>query len=109
VGDAIGEQSVRVLAWGGRLLIVGFAGGRIPQLPANRFLLKNASAIGVYWGEWKKNHPDLAEEVLQDLFRMYEAGRIKPIIGERFPLSEAPAALEALGGRKSVGKVVLIP
>ena len=109
VGDAIGEQSVRVLAWGGRLLIVGFAGGRIPQLPANRFLLKNASAVGVYWGEWKKNHPDLAEEVFADLFRMYEAGQIKPIIGERFPLSEAPAALEALGGRKSVGKVVLIP
>ena len=109
VGDAVGEQSVRVLAWGGRLLIVGFAGGRIPQLPANRFLLKNASAVGVYWGEWRKNHPDLADEVVQDLFRMYEAGQIKPVIGERFPLSEAPAALEALGSRRSVGKLVLIP
>lgn len=109
VGDAIGEQSVRLLAWGGRLLIVGFAGGKIPQLPANRFLLKNASAVGVYWGEWKKNHPDLARDVIEDLFRMYETGQIKPLIGERFPLSEAPAALEALGDRRSVGKVVLIP
>lgn len=109
VGDAIGEQSVRLLAWGGRLLIVGFAGGRIPQLPANRFLLKSASAVGVYWGDWKKHHPDLAQEVLQDLFQMYATGQIKPVIRERFPLSEAPAALESLGGRHSVGKVVLIP
>ncbi|MBV9735536.1 MAG: NADPH:quinone oxidoreductase family protein [Acidisphaera sp.] len=109
VGEAVGEQSLRCLAWEGRYLVIGFAGGRIPALPANRLLLKNAAAIGVFWGEVRNRDPELAREVQFELMGMFREGRVAPLIRGRYPLAEAGAALAALAGRATVGKVVLVP
>ena len=107
VGGEVGEQSLRVLAWMGRYLVVGFAGGAIPKLPANRLLLQNAAALGVVWGELLNRDPAAAGAVRAALAGLYRQGVIPPLIGARFPLAEAPAALAALAGRGSVGKLVL--
>lgn len=109
VGGAIAESSLRVLAWRGRLIVVGFAGGIIPNLAANRLLLKSASAIGVFWGETAKREPDLVRAVFDDLFGLLAAGKIRPVVSHRYPLPEAPRAMADLANRKTHGKVVLIP
>jgi NADPH:quinone reductase len=109
VGGAVTERSLRCLAWGARLVIVGFAGGGIASIPANRLLLKNAAAMGVYWGEYKRQQPETMRAVLDDLGAMLARGAIKPVIGRRYPLSEAPRALRDLAERRTVGKAVLIP
>jgi NADPH2:quinone reductase len=107
VGGDVFDLSSKCIAPEGRLLVIGFAGGRIPSIAANRILLKNISVIGCYWGGYLENHPQFMAEAQADLFAMYEAGQIKPIVSQAFPLSEAVAALKALGERKTYGKVVL--
>ena len=107
VGGSAAVDCLRCLAWGGRLIVVGFAGGTVAELPSNRLLLKNAAAMGVYWGEHKKHDPKLADAILAELFDLCRAGAIKPLVRDLFPFAEAPAALAALGSRKSVGKVVI--
>ncbi|MDA8250975.1 MAG: NADPH:quinone oxidoreductase family protein [Rhodospirillales bacterium] len=109
VGGEVGEQSLRLLAWMGRYLVVGFAAGAIPKLPANRLLLQNASAIGVLWGEVRWRDQAMGEAVRAALVALHRQGALKPLIGARFPLAEAPAALAALAGRASVGKLLLEP
>ena len=109
VGGMIGERSLRCLAWRGRLLIVGFAAGGIPALAANRLMLKEASAIGVYWGGLVKADPGVAQPVRDAVLALYRSGAIAPLIQGRFPLHQADAALALLAGRGSVGKVVLLP
>lgn len=109
VGGQVAEGSLRALAWRGRLIVVGFAGGTIPNLAANRLLLKSASAIGVFWGETVKREPQLARSVFDDLFGLLAAGKIRPVISHRYPLSEAPQAMADLANRKTYGKVVLLP
>ncbi|MBP2231056.1 NADPH2:quinone reductase [Azospirillum agricola] len=109
VGGKVATDSLRCLAWGGRLVIVGFAGGAIADLPANRLLLKNAAALGVFWGEYRRHHPELIAPLFAELFELRRAGIIKPLIRDVFPLADAPKALEALGARRTVGKVVLVP
>ncbi len=107
VGGDIFDLSTRCIATEGRLLVIGFAGGRIPSIAANRILLKNISVIGVYWGGYLERHPQFMREAQAELFAMYGAGRIKPVVSEAYPLSEAVTALRALAGRKTHGKVVL--
>lgn len=107
VGGEVGERSLRCLAWHGRYLVVGFAAGPIPSLAANRLLLKEASAMGVYWGGAAAADPALAPRVRTEVLALYRAGKLKPLIGGRYPLEQADAALTALAGRGSVGKVVL--
>ncbi len=109
VGGAVALESLRCLAWGGRLVIVGFAGGTVTELPANRLLLKNAAALGVYWGEYRRHHPEKVPHIYAELFELRRAGAIRPLVRDVFPLAEAPAALKALGERRTVGKVVLVP
>jgi NADPH2:quinone reductase len=109
VGGRIGVDSLRALAWHGRLLTIGFAAGDIPALPANRLLLKEAAALGVFYGEAIKRDPALARAIQGELLALYRAKRVDPLIGARFALAQAPAALAALSARKSVGKIVLIP
>ena len=106
VGGEIGERSLRCLAWHGRYLVVGFAAGPIPALAANRFLLKEASAVGVFWGAVAKDQ-SFRKPVHAALLALYREGKIKPVVRGRFPLAEAEAALASLAGRGSVGKVVL--
>lgn len=107
VGGDVGEQSLRLLAWQGRYLVVGFAAGAIPKLPANRLLLRNASAIGVLWGEVRSRDPGLGESVGRSVLALYRGGFAKPLIGARYSLADAEAALAALAARETVGKVVL--
>jgi len=109
VGGRIAEGSLRVLAWRGRLIVVGFAGGTIPNLAANRLLLKSASAIGVFWGETAKREPQIVKAVFEDLFGLLAQGRIKPVISHRYKLSDAPRAMRDLANRQTHGKVVLVP
>ena len=109
VGGAIGVQSLRCLAWQGRILVVGFAGGAISELPANRLLLKDASAMGVLWGEVKIRSPAVAGAVVDAVLALYRAGKLDPLIGGRFALDQAQEALAQLSRRQTTGKILLIP
>ncbi|MEL0083638.1 MAG: NADPH:quinone oxidoreductase family protein [Gammaproteobacteria bacterium] len=108
VGGEMTRQSLRALAWGGRLTIVGFAGGEIAEIPANRLLLKNASAMGVMWGGYQVNQPAEVTPTHDAIFALLEAGTITPVISATYPMSEAPQALIDLNNRNTIGKVVLI-
>lgn len=107
VGGDIFDLSTKCIASEGRLLVIGFAGGRIPSIAANRILLKNISVIGCYWGGYLEHHPHFMSEAQAELFKMYEAGEIEPIVSRAYPLEEAASALRALAGRETHGKVVL--
>jgi NADPH:quinone reductase len=107
VGGEVFELSTKCIAPEGRLLVIGFAGGAIPSIAANRILLKNISIIGAYWGGYLEHHPEYLHEAQAALFRMYDAGQIKPVVSQSFPLAEAPAALGALATRKTYAKVTL--
>jgi NADPH2:quinone reductase len=109
VGGTVGEQSLRALAWRGRYLVIGFAGGPITALAANRLLLKEATALGVFWGETRSREPETAARVGQDVLALYRAGKLDPLIGGRFALDRAQDALDALGARRTVGKILITP
>lgn len=107
VGGEIFELSTKCIAPEGRLLVIGFASGPIPSIAANRVLLKQISIVGVYWGGYLERHPEYMREAQDALFKMYEAGRIKPVVSQTFALADAVAALNALATRKTYAKVVL--
>jgi len=107
VGGEIFELSTKCVAPEGRLLVIGFAGGTIPSITANRILLKNMSVVGVYWGGFLEHYPEYMREAQEALFKMYEAGQIKPIVSRTFALADAVEALNALATRKTYAKVVL--
>ena len=103
VGADIFDLSTKCIAPEGRLLVVGFAGGRIPSIQANRILLKDISIVGVHWGAYTQEHPDYLASAQQAL----EAMQIRPVVGKRYRLDQAPAALRELAERKIIGKAVL--
>jgi NADPH2:quinone reductase len=105
VGGDVTLQSLRCLAWEGRLLIVGFSSGEIPAIPANRLLLKRASAIGVYWSH--ERDAALIADVTDRMVAMCADGRLKPHVGTAYEFSDLPRALADLRARRSVGKSVL--
>lgn len=107
VGGDVFDQSLRCIAWEGRLLIIGFASGRIPEMPANRALLKNCSAVGVFWGAYSQRNPAVLLQSLQQLLTWYEEGKIKPHVTDIFPLEQTAEAMDILLGRKAKGKVVV--
>jgi len=109
VGGEITDQSLKCIAWNGRLVIIGFASGKIPSIQANRILLKNIAVTGLHWGAHATKDPKRIPEVMDALFSMFGKGQIRPVIYDRFPLDEVPAALAALGGRKTYGKVIVCP
>ena len=107
VGGDVFDLSTKCIAPDGRLLVVGFASGRIPALPANRLLLKNFSAVGVYWGrqaDERLEYPQQAHEALTALFLQ---GKLKPPVDRAFPLERAPEALAEVAGRRVLGKLAL--
>ena len=108
VGGDVALQSLRGLAWHGRYLVIGFASGTIPALPANRLLLKEAVAIGIAWGATAERDPAIAVTVADALLGMFRRGILDPIVGGRFPLDQAPHALDLLQRRASMGKLFLI-
>jgi NADPH2:quinone reductase len=107
IGGEIFQASLRSVAWSGRILVIGFASGQIPQIPANILLVKNASALGFYWGSYRKHDPARVRAAFEELLRWHGEGRIEPLVSEVRPLAEAPQALERLLSRKASGKIVL--
>lgn len=109
VGGRHTEAALRSLAWRGRLLVVGFADGGIPQIPANLLLIKGVSAVGVFWGEFARREPQANQKMLVELFGWLAQGKLNPHVSHRYPLAEAPQALAALLERRAVGKLVVVP
>lgn len=107
VGGGATTESVRALAWRGRLLVIGFASGEIPEIAANRLLLKEAQAVGVYWGAFATREPAQNRVNIEELLRWYGEGKIKPLVSATFSLAQAGEALTALIERKVTGKAVL--
>ena len=107
VGGDLFDQAIRSIAWNGRLLVVGFASGRIPELPVNLTLLKGAAVVGVVWGSFAQRQPQDNLANFQQLFAWHAEGKLKPLVSQVFPLDQAAAAINALGQRKAVGKVVV--
>lgn len=107
VGGEVGAQSLRCLAFGARYLVIGFAAGTLTQLPANRLLLHNASAVGVLWGEVRKRDLALAAQLTREVYAWHAHGRVRPMPGPSFELEDARAALAALEGRSTMGKAWL--
>jgi NADPH2:quinone reductase len=101
------EQSLRCIAWGGRILVIGFASGKIPQIPANLLLVKNCDAIGYYWGSYRAHRPELVRQSYEKLLGWFEAGKLRPHVSHRLPLEQAGRAIELLKTRAATGKVVL--
>jgi len=108
VGGAAFEASLRVANWNARLLIIGFAGGPVPQIPANILLVKNIAAMGFYFGSWRQHRPDLVARAFSSLDGMVQSGQLKPLISHRLPLADFAQALELIQSRQSTGKVVLV-
>ncbi len=111
VYDAVGgpytEPAFRSIAWRGRLLVVGFAAGEIPKLPLNLALLKGASVLGVFWGDFGRREPKAFAESLQQIALWYEQGKVRPHVSQTFPLAKAADALKLMAARQVKGKVVL--
>lgn len=105
VGGEVTKESIKCLAWQGRLLIVGFSSGNLPNLPAHLLLLKNASAIGVYWSH--ERNPKMLADIGRQLVQLFETGIIQPIIHNPYGFSDLPQALKDLQDRASVGKLVM--
>ncbi|ACO47879.1 NADPH:quinone oxidoreductase family protein [Deinococcus deserti] len=109
VGDRYAEAAFRSIAWGGRYLVIGFAGGEIPRLPLNLPLLKGASIVGVFWGEFARRDPQGNTRNLSRLAAWIAQGEVRPLVSERYPLERTGEALRALLDRRVTGKVVLTP
>ncbi len=108
VGGDFAEPSFRSIAWRGRYLVVGFASGPIPSLPLNLALLKGASIVGVFWGEFAKREPKANAAMMMELAQWYGAGKIKPVIDRTMPMSELKAAYVHMGSRGVKGKLVMV-
>ncbi len=107
VGGDLFDAAIRSIAWNGRLLVVGFASGRIPELPVNLTLLKGAAVVGVFWGAFAQRQPQDNAANFQQLFAWHAEGKLKPLVSQTFPLAQAGEAINTLGQRKAVGKVVV--
>jgi NADPH2:quinone reductase len=109
VGGAYTAAALRSLAWRGRLLVIGFAAGDIPQIPANLLLLKEVAAVGVYWGEFAKRDPAGNRRLMAQLFGWLADGKLRPLVSRQYPLADTGLALQDLLGRRAVGKLVIRP
>ncbi len=107
VGGDLFDQSLRCINWNGRLLVIGFASGRIPEMPANLPLLKGAAVVGVFWGAFAARQPQDNLANFQQLFAWYSEGKLKPLVSQTYELNQYEDALAMLSSRKAVGKVVI--
>jgi len=101
------DAAMRALAWCGRMVVVGFAAGRIPEIKANYLLVKNIAVAGLQWSDYRDRTPALMAEAQAEIFRLYQEGRLKPAVMVRLPLSRMAEALALIRDRKVVGKIVL--
>jgi NADPH:quinone reductase len=109
VGGEVFDKSRKCIAFEGRLVVVGFTSGTIPQAPVNHALVKNYSIVGLHWGLYRTYDPALFGRVHEELCRLFAEGAIAPLIGDTLPLAELPRAMAAIADRSTVGKVVLKP
>ena len=109
VGGDTYDRSTKVIAWEGRILIIGFTSGRIAGAKTNHLLVKNYAVVGVHWGAYAKHDPERNVIIHDDLLRLYADGKIDPLISEVIGLANAPAALARLGDRGTTGKIVVRP
>jgi NADPH2:quinone reductase len=108
VGGDYSEQAFRSIGWRGRYLVVGFAAGPIPSLPLNLALLKGASIVGVFWGDFSKREPKANAAMMTELAHWYGQGKIKPVIDRTMPMAELKAAFAHMGSRGVKGKLVMV-
>ena len=108
VGGELAEAAFRSIAWRGRYLVIGFAAGPIPALPWNLALLKGASIVGVFWGDFVRREPKAFRQSLAELFRWYAQGKVKPVIDSRLPMAALTQAYERMGSRQVRGKLLLV-
>ncbi len=108
VGGDFAEPAFRSIAWRGRYLVVGFASGPIPALPFNLALLKGASIVGVFWGDYSRREPKANAAMMAELAQWYAQGKVKPVIDATMPMSELKAAYAHMGSRGVKGKLVMV-
>ncbi|MEX2294359.1 MAG: NADPH:quinone oxidoreductase family protein [Acidimicrobiales bacterium] len=109
VGGRHADAALRALGWMGRYLVIGFAGGPIPSLPANQVLLNNRTVVGIDWGAWTMRDPDGNRELLAELMTLAGSGDLHPVEPTEYPLDDVVRALSDLQDRNATGKVVLVP
>jgi NADPH2:quinone reductase len=108
VGGDVYDRSTKCIAFEGRIVVVGFTSGRIPQAVANHVLIKNYSVVGLHWGLYQRRAPELIPQAARTLHELYREKKIKPLVSARVPLAEAPSALSSVASGKSTGKVLLV-
>src|SRR5690625_4102230 len=109
VGGDVLDRSRKCIAFDGRLLVIGFASGRIPDAPVNHALIKNYAIVGVHWGLFRKRNPDKVEEIHENLMHFYEQRAIRPLLYKEYNFADVPAALEVLADRQTYGKLIVKP
>jgi NADPH2:quinone reductase len=109
VGGPYSEPALRSIAWRGRHLVVGFAAGEIPKLPWNVVLLKGASVVGVFWGDFVRKEAQAHQAAMQQLLAWMSEGKLRPLVSKRYPLADTARALNDMAARKVTGKVVIVP
>jgi len=108
VGDNLADPAFRTIGWGGRYLVIGFAGGQIPAIPLNLPLVKGASIVGVFFGDFLARTPALHRANMAELYAMHARGDLKPLISARYPLTDSAAAIRFIMDRKATGKVLVV-
>ncbi len=109
VGGDTYDRSTKVIAWEGRILIIGFTGGRIADAKTNHVLIKNYSVVGVHWGAYTRHEPQINDRIHDELMALHAAGKIEPLVSETVSLADAASALARLGDRGTIGKIVVHP
>jgi NADPH2:quinone reductase len=109
IGGPLAESALRALRVGGRYVVIGFASGGIPQLPANQILLNNRTVVGVDWGAWTMQQPEANRTLLAELGDLVDSGRLDPVEPTTYRLDQAATALRQLLNRQVTGKLALVP
>ncbi len=107
VGGEVFDASLRALAWSGRLVVVGFAGGRIPEVKANYLLVKNIAVLGLQISDYRDRHRQEVRQVMEELFELYRQGRIRPLVSRVHPMQDFAQAFAAIARREAIGKLAL--
>ena len=107
VGGDYAEPAIRSMAWNGRYLVIGFASGPIPKIPLNLTLLKGCSLVGVFWGRFTGEEPEQNSKNIEELWELFESGKISPVVTDCFPFEQYEDAFNCLIERRARGKVIM--
>jgi NADPH2:quinone reductase len=107
VGGEIGERNTKCVAFEGRILIVGFTSGGFSNYVSNHILIKNYSVVGLHWGAYRQRNSDKVDQAWKELFALYDAGKVRPVVGGRYHMERVADAMEHLASRSAVGKIIL--